>query len=142
MGLFRYTRRTLVREIALIAAGATLTAWRLKRPPAALQRIIERESQATAAPGSARAGWRRLRELGHWQFWLPLLVVAIILLGSGRSWETVAWLIMRFVAIGCLLLALVSLLQPARWAEQLRRHGWWGPALAFSGAVRRRARPK
>ncbi len=128
---------------ALIAAGATLTAWRLKRPPAALQRIIERESQATAAaPGSARAGWRRLRELGHWQFWLPLLVVAIILLGSGRSWETVAWLIMRFVAIGCLLLALVSLLQPARWAEQLRRHGWWGPALAFSGAVRRRARPK
>ena len=128
---------------ALIAAGATLTAWRLKRPPVVLQRIIERErGTAPAAPGTARAGWRRLREFGHWQFWLPLLVVAIILLGNGRSWETVAWLVLRFVAIGCLLLALVSLLQPARWAEQLRRRGWWGPALAFSGAVRRRARSK
>lgn len=126
---------------ALIAAGATLMAWRLKRPPVALQRIIERESRPAMA-GPARAGWRRLREFGHWQFWLPLLVVAIILLGSGRSWETVAWLVMRFVAIGCLLLALVSLLQPARWAEQLRRRGWWGPALAFSGAIRRRDRSK
>jgi hypothetical protein len=36
------------------------------------------------------------------------------------------------------LLALLSLLRPARWAEQLRRRGWWGPALAFSGALRRR----
>ena len=34
--------------------------------------------------------------------------------------------------------ALVSLLRPARWAELLRQRGWWGPALAMSGALRRR----
>jgi nucleoside-triphosphatase THEP1 len=125
---------------ALVAAGTTLAAWRLKRPPPALQRIIEKEGGPLTAPmRPARTDWqRRLREFGHWQFWLPLLVVAAILLGSGRPWETVAWLTLRFVAVAGLLLALVSLLRPARWAEQLRRRGWWGPALALSGAIRRR----
>lgn len=123
---------------ALFAAGAAMTAWRLKQPPVALQRIIDKERAPNPAPVAARAGWRRLREFGHWQFWLPLVVVATILLGSGRPWEAVAWLVLRFVAVGGVLLALVSLLRPARWAEQLRRRGWWGPALAFSGALHRR----
>ena len=122
---------------AVVAAAAAMAAWRLKQPPPALQRIIDRET----APGPAaavRTGWRRLREFGQWQFWLPLLIVATILLASGRPWETVAWLVLRFVAVGGVLLALVSLVRPARWAEQLRRRGWWGPALAFSGALGRR----
>ncbi len=123
---------------ALIAAGATMTAWWLKQPPAALQRIIDREKTSAPAPAPAHAGWRRLREFGRWQFWLPLLIVAAILLGSGRPWAAVAWLALRFVAVGGVLLALVSLLRPASCAEQMRRRGWWGPALAFSGALRRR----
>jgi len=121
-----------------VACSVTLAAWRLKQPPPALQRIIERETTIVRAPvRPARAGWRRLREFGHWQFWAPLLVVATILTLSGGTWETVAWLVLRFVAVGCVLMALVSLLRPARWAEQLRRRGWWGPAVAFSGALRR-----
>ena len=127
---------------AVAAAGVTLAAWRLKQPPPALQRIIDREKPGATVPAAppARAGWRRLREFAHWQFWLPLLVVATILLLGGGSWETVAWLVLRFVAVGCVLLALLSLLRPARWAEQLRRRGWWGPAVAFSGALRRSGR--
>lgn len=124
------------------AGGAALAAWYLHRPPAVLKNIIDRETAQRAGqplPGTTpRPGWaRRLREFGRWQFWLPLLVVATILLGSGRSWAAVAWLTLRFCAVGCVLLALVSLLRPARWAVALRRRGWWGPALAFSGALRR-----
>ncbi|MBI2813263.1 MAG: DUF2478 domain-containing protein [Opitutae bacterium] len=128
---------------ALAAGGAALTAWCLRRPPAGLQGLIERESgDGISRPGpvAEHPGWaQRLREFGRWQFWLPLLIVAAILLGSGRPWEGVAWLVLRFFAVGCVLVALVSLLRPARWAEALRRRGWWGPALAFSGALRRRA---
>ena len=127
---------------ASVAGGVAVTAWYLRRPPVALQNIIDREkarSPAATVGGPERPGWaRRLREFGRWQFWLPLLVVAAILLGSGRPWETVAWLMLRFFAVACVLIALVSLLRPARWAELLRQRGWWGPALAMSGALRRR----
>ncbi len=124
---------------AAVAAGIALTAWRLRHPPAILQNIIERETSRPVATDSAPPfprGWLgRLREFGRWQFWLPLLVVATILLGSGNSWETVALLALRFVTVGCVLIALVSLLRPARWADQLRARGWWGPAVALSGAL-------
>ena len=127
---------------ALIASGTALAAWYLRRPPPVLQGIIDNEQARTLASASlqpvSRGRWHRLREFGRWQFWLPLLVVATILLGSGRPWETVAWLVLRFFAVGCVLIALVSLLRPARWAEQLRRRGWWGPAVALYGALRRR----
>lgn len=129
---------------ALVVAAITIAAWRLRRPPPALERLIAKESTRTPpAPDVATSVWgRRLREFGRWQFWLPLLVVAAILLGSGRSWESVAWLSLRFVAVGFVLITLVSLLRPARWAEALRRRGWWGPALALSGALARREEKK
>lgn len=133
---------------ALVACGITLAAWRLRRPPPALEKLIEKESArpvtiVTPAPAPAQPAWtRRLREFTRWQFWLPLLVVAAILLGSGRPWESVAWLVLRFVAVGFVLITAVSLLRPARWADALRRRGWWGPALALSGALARREETK
>lgn len=131
---------------ALVAGSVAVTAWHLRRPPVALQKVIEKETArnpAAASTGAGRPGWlRRLREFGRWQFWLPLLVVAAILLGSDRPWETVAWLVLRFIAVGCVLIAFVSLLRPVRWAESMRRRGWWGPALALSGALHRRDQAK
>lgn len=120
---------------ALIAGGVAAAAWKLRAPPAALRRIIEREKAGAAGGPVRRTG--RWREFGHWQFWLPLFVVSAVLLAVGRSWESVAWLALRFVAVGFLLMTLISLLRPARWAEQLRRLGWWGPALAIGHALRR-----
>jgi hypothetical protein len=125
---------------ALFAGGISATAWKLRAPPAALRRIIERE-KAGAAAGTRRVGGR-WREFTHWQFWLPLLLVSGILLAAGRSWESIAWLALRFVAVGFLLMTLVSLLRPARWADYLRKLGWWGPALALGGALSRREGPK
>ncbi len=123
---------------ALIAGTVAAAAWRLKAPPAALGRIVEQE-KAAGRPPVFRSRWR---EFAHWQFWLPLLLVSLVLLAAGRPWESIAWLSLRFVAVGFLLLTLVSLVRPARWAEHLRRAGWWGPAVALGGALERRTPPK
>lgn len=129
----------------LIGLAAALAAWRMRAPPALLRQLIEREQSNPSRAGAglgretgSRSRLHRLREFGRWQFWLPLLVVAGVLLASGQSWETVGWLALRFLAVGILLLAAVSLVRPARWAERLRRWGWWGPALALSDAMHRR----
>ena len=131
---------------AAVSAGATLAAWRLRRPPAMLQNIIDREQGGAAARVTAhpfpRRWPKRLLEFAHWQFWLPLLVVATIIFASGGTWEEIVWLVLRFIAVACVLMAVVSLLKPARWAEQLRRCGWWGPAVAMHGALRRRETAK
>ncbi len=130
---------------AVHIAGAlttTLAAWRLRAPPRALQAIIEREIAALhVAPARptrpVSRGRRIMREFARWQFWLPLAVVAFVLVASGRGWEPVAWVLVRFVAVGLVVLALFSLVQPAWIAERLRRRGWWGPAAAFAGLWRK-----
>jgi hypothetical protein len=129
----------------ITGALSALAAWRLRAPPTALQKLIDREhsnpalANSRAKPGNETPSkFRRLREFGRWQFWLPLLVVSSVLLAGGRSWETVGWLALRFLAVGVVLSTAVSLLRPARWADRLRQWGWWGPALAFSDAMARR----
>lgn len=118
---------------ALTAAGVSFAAWRLRAPPKALQRIIER-GPATLRPRAA--GWRaRLGEFSRWQFWLPLLVVATVMLAGGRPWASIGWLALRFFAVACVLMALLSLVRPAGWPARLRALGWWGPAVALSGAL-------
>lgn len=129
-----------------ICAATALAAWRLQQPPAAIRRILEQESAgpetpALGQPPARAARWARLLEFTRWKFWLPLVIVAAILFASGSSWEKIGWLTLRFTAVGLVLMALVSLLRPARWSEQLRQRGWWGPALAFQDAFARRDKP-
>lgn len=124
----------------LAAAGLTLLAWRWRAPPQLVQRFLDREPTTFAHPPapSPRPRWLRRvgREFARWQFWLPLAAVATVLLTTGRNWEHVAWLSLRFAAVGFILLAVLSLFQPAWLAEKMRRRGWWGPAAAFAGAFR------
>jgi nucleoside-triphosphatase THEP1 len=124
----------------LVAGGVTIAAWLLRAPPQALQELIAREmvrSPATAPAKQSR--WRRIvRDCARWQFWLPLVIVGAVMVAGGRPWEAVARMVVRFVALAVVLMALLSLLRPARWAEWLRRLGWWGPALAMGRAVERR----
>ena len=126
-----------------ICAATCIGAWRLQQPPAAIRRILEQEATgavvaAQGAQATRAARWARLLEFTRWKFWLPLVIVAGILLAGGSSWERVGWLTLRFVAVGFVLMAGVSLLRPARWSSVLRRNGWWGPALAFNDAFTRR----
>lgn len=132
---------------ALASGTVVAVAWRMRAPPKKLRDLIDRETARIAAtPSVAGAALVRppsrwptaTRDILRWQFWLPLLFVAAIMLAVGRPWESVAWLVLRFLAVGIVLLALVSLLRPARWAAQLRRLGWWGPAHAVGSAFARR----
>lgn len=126
---------------AVAAALTALVAWRLRAPPQALQRVIDRELASVAPlklPPPSPPRIRVLRELARWQFWLPFTVVAIVLIASGRNWESIAWLSLRFVAVGFVLIAVLSLFKPAALAHHLRQRGWWGPAAAFTGAFNRR----
>ena len=66
-----------------------------------------------------------LKAAGHHPGWVLVYTSAIMM-------------VLRFFAVSCVLIALVSILRPARWAEALRKRGWWGPALAMSGALGRR----
>jgi nucleoside-triphosphatase THEP1 len=128
---------------ALVGGVATLAAWRLKAPPKRLRELIEREAHRSAPEGGKHVRRRRggpLRELARWPFWLPLVLVGAVLLAAGRPVEAVAWLVLRFTAVSLVLLALVSLVRPARWGERLRRLGWWGPAVALAGAIDRAGR--
>lgn len=125
---------------ALLAGVVTFVAWRRRSPPALLQQIIDRENNVPGTRVSVHPSpWRRrLADLGHWQFWLPLVLVSLVLLASGRSWEAVARLALRFVAVGAILMTLLSLVRPAGLADFLQRRGWWGPALAVRSALGRR----
>lgn len=126
---------------ALLAGAAAVTAWKLRAPPARMRQFIEQDAPGAPAGAPARprrAAVRIAREFSRWHFWLPLLIVSAILLASGRSWENVAWLVARFLAVGAVLLALLSTFQPVRLAAFLRRRGWWGPAAAFAEAFARK----
>lgn len=121
------------------AAASALVAWRLRTPPRRAQELLARDDAAMSAPAATRSWPARIgREFLRWQFWLPFVVVAAVLTASGGSGEHIAWLALRFVAVGFLVVTLLSLVQPAWLAERLRRRGWWGPALALQAARRRR----
>jgi nucleoside-triphosphatase THEP1 len=122
---------------AFFAATVAGLAWRLQQPPAALRRLLDRDP-APARPPARRGRWR---EFTRWPFWLPLVVVALILLAGGSGWATVGWLTLRFLAVAVVLSALVLWLKPATWAGHLRRRGWWGPAMALADAIERRSGP-
>jgi len=125
---------------ATLAASAALAAWKLRALPRPLRALAPAAVAPTdRAPAAPRSWPRRFaRELGRWHFWVPLVIVGLVLLATGRGWESVAWLVVRFLAVAVVLVALLSLFQPAALARRLRRHGWWGPAAALSEAFARR----
>ena len=126
---------------AVIGGLITFTAWQLRTPPAALRKLIQQEEIQIAEPKQVneRPKWQQvLRDFGRWQFFLPLTIVGAISALTGHSWESIGWLILRFLTFTVVLTSLLSLFRPAKWADQLRRFGWWGPSIALRGALERR----
>ncbi|HVU16546.1 MAG TPA: hypothetical protein VHD32_06460 [Candidatus Didemnitutus sp.] len=126
---------------AIVACGASVTAWLLRAPPQALQELIARERvRAPNILPAANRGWSGVwRGCLRWQFWVPLVAVVAIMIASGRPWESIACLVVRTTAVILVLTALLSLLRPAWFSNRLRRLGWWGPALAMERALDRGA---
>ncbi len=125
-----------------VAAGlATWAVWRRRRLPRRLERALERGARGFGIgerrPWSA-AAVRGLRDLARPVFWLPLLLVVAVLLAAGSSLERASWIVVRAATLGFLLFSLAGALDFQRLVEWLRDRGHWGPALAFSRAVRGR----
>lgn len=127
----------------LAAMAIALAAWKLRAPPARLRAALTSAAGPNFGQSAGATRWQRVRrEIGRGQFWLPLGIVLAVLALAGRPVEDLAWLALRFVAVGFVLLALLSLFQPARLAVHLRRRGWWGPAAAFARAFDRKDSPR
>jgi nucleoside-triphosphatase THEP1 len=124
-----------------IAAAVTLFAWsRRQRMPMKLTRLLERGSNRSAEVGGA-IGWgnalyRGLRDLRRPYFWIPVAVVAAVILATGSPWESALWIIIRAGVLGFVLFSLARAFDPRRFIAWLRGKGHWGPALALQQALK------
>jgi hypothetical protein len=123
----------------LIAAVITVYAWRKRALPARVRRIFER-GPASLPMGSPRSGWRAatvsgLRDLARPSFILPILLIVVIILAAGAGWERAFWIGVRAAAVGFVIFSAARAVEPHRLVDRLRRHGHWGPAIAFARAL-------
>ncbi|MFN3597358.1 MAG: nucleoside-triphosphatase [Rubricoccaceae bacterium] len=129
---------------AAVTGTTALVVYRAGRLPARVQQALERGPGRIPAPptpgrrAALRAGAADLVRPG---FWVPIALVLLILALSGSPAERLAWTAMRALTVGFLLLAGVRLIAPQRLLDALRRRGVWGPAVALSEALARRAEP-
>jgi len=120
--------------VLLHAGAASATAFMASLQPArrdlfkaASRGARGRRPRADCKNPSDGISWR---ELARWQFWTPMVVVAFVLGATGNSWESIMILMLRFLATGAVLLAVVSSITPRKLAAFLRTRGLWGPATA------------
>lgn len=123
---------------ALTAGSITAWAWRRTSVAARVERALGRAG-AVSVGGPDRT-WRgaaagALRDLARPAFWVPVAVLAAILLAAGSPAERAAWIGLRAFAVGLVLFALARRLDPRRAGAWLRRRGRWGPALAMDRAL-------
>lgn len=129
---------------AAVGAAVGLWAWGTRRRvPARLARWLGRRPAPIPIPATASTGERRLRrtlaaaagDLARPSFWLPVLLVAAIVLVSGSPAERAFWIGARALTVGLVLFSLARSVDPRRFGQWLRRRGLWGPAVAFDEAV-------
>ncbi|TVQ09065.1 MAG: hypothetical protein EA364_14600, partial [Balneolaceae bacterium] len=112
--------------------------WR-KRPPELLEKALIKHEEG-GAPGNVQVEnwWQRLwREYRQKAFWVPLVVVLIILTLSGSSTAQLAGLPLRAAGIIAVIFVIFSVLKPDKWIARLRKMGFWGGAITLERALGR-----
>ena len=127
-----------------ISAVVTLFAWlRRHNLPNRLSVLLSKGTHGMVwnadKPTFASAVRHGVHDLVRPCFWVPILIVATIVLAAGSSWEGVMWIVVRAVSVGWVFFSVVRMINPLTLVEWLRRRGLWGPALAFSRAFRRQS---
>jgi len=110
--------------------------WR-KRPPELLEKaLIKRDEDASPGSRQIENWWQRLwREYRQKAFWVPLVVVLIILTLSGSSTAQLAGLPLRAAGIIAAIFVIFSVLKPEKWIARLRKMGFWGGAITLERAL-------
>jgi nucleoside-triphosphatase THEP1 len=123
---------------ALVAGSVTAWAFRRSSVGRRAERMVaQRAEQLPVRAPSSAAGAARgaLADLARPAFWLPIALIAGVVLAAGAPWERVVWIGVRAATVGFLLFAAVRLVDPLRAAGWLRRRGRWGPAEALDRAL-------
>jgi hypothetical protein len=128
---------------AVVGAAVGFWGWSHRaRVPARLARWLGRRPPAMNAASTfpddrrlRRTVGAALRDLARPSFWLPILLVAAIVVVSGSPAERAFWIAGRALVVGMLLFSLARSIDPRRVAGWLRRRGLWGPAVAFEEAL-------
>jgi len=125
----------------LAAMSAALFVFHRRELPARFRRV-EGWAVEDAPHHRGDALRRGLRDLARPFFWLPLLLIAAVVLAAGAPWESMFWMLARAATVGFVLFSTARAFRPLRVASWLRDHGHWGPALALERALRGRARKR
>jgi hypothetical protein len=86
----------------------------------------------------ASAMRKGLRDLFRPVFWFPIIVVAVIVSMTGSTLEQAMWILVRAITIGWVVFSVVRMVDPKKFVAWLSRRGYWGPAMAFNRAFRRK----
>jgi nucleoside-triphosphatase THEP1 len=124
------------------SAGVTLLAWihrqhSSERIIAFIRRSAQRSRLSQQGHTKHHAVRDGLRDVLRPHFWIPIVLVALVLLASGTTWEHIFWIAFRALTIGWVLFALARMIDPHAIALWLHRKGHWGPAMAFRKAMER-----
>ena len=96
------------------------------------------EQMMFAADRTARSKNRSIfADLVKPTFWLPLVIVGVILLVAKEQPLHIVWMALRAVAIMLAINGLARLLKAERINDWLARKGHWGPAIALKSATRK-----
>ncbi len=125
-----------------ISASITLVAWIHRQHSS--ERIIAFIRRSAHRSRLARSGLTKrdavrdgLRDVLRPHFWIPIAIIALVLLAAGTTWEHIFWIAFRALTIGWVLFALARMIDPHAITLWLHRKGYWGPAMAFRKAMER-----
>jgi hypothetical protein len=125
----------------LVSGSTALFAWRRGALPLRLRQALDRGAQGLRwedpAPSWSSALARGTRDILRPVFWIPVVIVILILLSAGAPWERAFWIGARALTIGIVLFSLIRAFDVQGFLRWLRRRGHWGPAVAFERATRR-----
>ena len=99
------------------------------------QKIVEEPaSPPWSSPGS-RYHWLWLLARDSGAVFGGLIVVAVVIVLTGSTWEQAMWIVVRAVTVGWVLFSVARLFDPRKLLAWLQRKGHWGPAMALSRAL-------
>jgi nucleoside-triphosphatase THEP1 len=108
---------------------------RRHRTPERLQRLLAQGAAHGAAEESKRS-WKStfkqsVRDLTRPVFWMPIVILMVLIFVSGSSVEDVFWIAVRASTIAMVFFSLARAFDPRSFLNWLRKRGYWGPAYAF-----------
>ena len=106
--------------------------WR-KRPPELLNKALSKPKKRFQSNQGEKQHWLKKLWFEYRQkaFWVPLVVVFVVLMFSGSTTAELAGLPLRAAGIIAAIFVILSVLKPGKWIRQLRKLGFWGPAITL-----------